>query len=644
MALEFRVDILNVDGEVQGSGPLTSLPGWRYTARLDRAGAVDFSVPATDPKATQIALKLRAQGYAVIDGVWVDVGAGVIDHIDRVVDASGTVNMAVSGDDLLRELANRSVGFLEIGTGGSGGSWLNTKTSIRSLLPPGWSLDDSYVEAVPQETIYARFAGESVLAACIKLAAAHQIHFRRGFGRTLEFFSAEVPELGVWNIEGRVKISNLSVVTDTYEFITRIYPYGAGNGRARLTLGPTTRTAPAGYTLALDSTKGWYIENDNATATYGLVERYLEYKEVGVHVNTSSDIVAGANMLFDLALEELRQRSEEITAEVYRVRLADTKTLVRPGDITHIAYRDVAANIDVDATLFVLEATLVVQDNTLRTTDLLVSTVDRWPRSDADTISKQMEQGQIFQAHPQQNANSYYISYVKNMDDATEAEFRFRFDNEILQLVRVLFDFQILQLESTVDGLASGAESTPNTSNNTAGTGITIDSASTDTPSTPNTDDTYDIVSAFGGGSLTNTETAAGDPHKHDMNHYHSLEHSHLSVVLPQHQHPMPHTHDVTVTYGVARDLLANTFVLGDLEYSLDGATWYAFTVGINRYTFLGDNWHRVDLTDLLWDADTFFPLQPDNKLRIRGIAAGQRASIDAQLSIVSVIQAISYD
>ena len=98
--------------------------------------------------------------------------------------------------------------------------------------------------------------------------------------------------------------------------------------------------------------------------------------------------------------------------------------------------------------------------------------------------------------------------------------------------------------------------------------------------------------------------------------------------------------------YGVYRDSPSATFALTDIEYSMNGSTWYAFTVGVNGYASLGDSWHRVDLTALVQNATTLRPLASNNKLQIRRKAAGstgKRATIDAQMSIRTIIQAIAY-
>ena len=91
--------------------------------------------------------------------------------------------------------------------------------------------------------------------------------------------------------------------------------------------------------------------------------------------------------------------------------------------------------------------------------------------------------------------------------------------------------------------------------------------------------------------------------------------------------------------------MAGNTFALTDLEYSLDGSTWYAFNVGVNGYASLGDNRHRVDLTALLQNSTTLRPVAANNLLRIRRKstgATGKAGTIKAQLVVVPTVQALA--
>jgi len=159
------------------------------------------------------------------------------------------------------------------------------------------------------------------------------------------------------------------------------------------------------------------------------------------------------------------------------------------------------------------------------------------------------------------------------------------------------------------------------------------------------------------GGTRTINSNFANVPHSHDVSvpdHSHSVtvpSHSHdvtipghthgvtipnhtHSVTVPGHNHNVTvpnHTHDVTIpnhthavtpvvntVYGIYRDAGIETFALSDLEYSLDGLTWFRFLPAVNGYTTLGDGWTRIDLTALLQEPITLRPANANNLLRLR--------------------------
>ncbi len=62
-----------------------------------------------------------------------------------------------------------------------------------------------------------------------------------------------------------------------------------------------------------------------------------------------------------------------------------------------VVYRDMAQNVDIDADLLILEVTTEVQADGPRTTGMVVSTVDRWPESDAGAVLTRLTQAQLYE-------------------------------------------------------------------------------------------------------------------------------------------------------------------------------------------------------------------------------------------------------
>ena len=179
------IDIEESDGTKLGSGPIVSASQWRFTARMDKAGNFSFTTPANDPKAQVVAKKRIARATALLNGRRVEVGAGIIDHIEREPQSDGTVQLVVSGDDLLRELSYRSVLRLKLQSGGSAISQAAALALTESYAPSGWNFIAD--EAPGNNLVYGSFNGETVLAALIKIAEKSESHFVRAADRLLVF-------------------------------------------------------------------------------------------------------------------------------------------------------------------------------------------------------------------------------------------------------------------------------------------------------------------------------------------------------------------------------------------------------------------------------------------------------------------------
>lgn len=502
---EFYIDIENSAGQRQGSGPITSASQWRYTARMDKAGNFDFVMPASDPKAILVQKKRIARAYARINGAWTEVGAGIIDRIEKQPQADGSVVLRVSGDDLVRELTYRSVLNLKLYNDGLAVSHSVALAATGAYAPSGWTFAPD--SSPPNDSVYGYFNGETVLAAMVKIADKSQNHFYRGVGRSLVFASSFAPS-GVRAIQAHgdlasetCAIVNLTEQIDTYDLITRIYPRGSGNANVQLTLRATDRSAPSGYTL---NTSQNYIENDTATANYGRIERQIDFRDIGPIANTDADIEAASNMLFDAALEYLKRNSTELEQATYTLQVAGCSQLLRPMQSIKVVYRDLTAGLDINTDLNILEATWQVSTDGVYTTDLIVSNADRWPSSDVSTIVDSIAEGHVYQALPQLNANSYVTAYTKNVDENNMAAFRFRFGPEIVNLQQVLFEFQILPFESTVRSVASDSPTT------SSGGGTTATSSSGGSQTATSASGGGQTVASASGGSQTPTSSSGG--------------------------------------------------------------------------------------------------------------------------------------
>lgn len=692
--MSWRIDVLDSSGNVLGPGPITSAAGWESTARMDRAGTFSFEMPASDSKSSLVEPLRIVRCYALVGGAWTEVGAGVVERIETQIGDDGGVTLRVSGSDLLALLSNFSPiqYYLDGSTVLPVGAVTHAQ-AVSGLEPNDWTFVPD--AAPPVDDLTGRWNYETTLQACVSLAAKCRTHFYLSGFQEVTFTSA-FSSSGVRAVRaggdlgsGLAAIVGISRIEDASEVISRVIAFGAGNADARLTMIPATRTVPAGYTVETFPLS-WYraLVHTATESAYGYRLRIVQFKDISPISSTDADVQAAANALFDQAYRYLSQRLAP--AEFYSLTVAQCPVLLRPMQTIRVVYRDTTQNVDIDADLLILEATTAATADGPQTTRLTVATVDRYPDSDSGAVVGRLTQAQLYEVAPQLNANSYVISYNKPVDDVETAVFRFRFDSEVVQLTRLTFDFQLLPLESTVKSVAgtaqttnSGGGSTPTSSSGGATTsssgGSSTPTTSSGGSSTPTTDSgsghTHEINLAnstsgsavyfagtgspptgdfrtSGGGRVNTSSTGSGHTHTvtvpahtHTVTiaaHTHTIgDHTH-TVTVPAHTHD--YTPTITASYGIFRDSAGNTFGLTDLEYSINGTTWYAFTVGVNGFASLGDGWYRVDLTALLQNSTTLRPTANNNAVQVRRKSTGavKKAMIEAQLNVRTIIQAIA--
>lgn len=532
----FYVDIEDASGNKLGTGPITSATRWRVSRPIDSAGEWSFTAPMADIKLAQATPRRYAHIYAYVAGSYQWVGGGPIDVIATTVGADGVVMAEVSGSDLVRELAWRSVGNLQI-SDGAGGATTHAAAlaSVMAFAPSGWT---AAADPAPGwDQLYGQFGRETVLAAIISIAERSRSHWYLSGRRSLTFAASFVSS-GVRCVAasqalstGQAAIVDLSVAQTSYDLVSRIVPIGSGQSLVALTLRATSRTAPAGYSL--DGSAN-YIKRNGTETAYGQCERVVAFKDIAPLSSTHADVVSASNSLFDAAIYWLTQHSAPITS--YSLAIAECPTLLQPLQTVHVTWRDPAQQTTIDTELYVLEVEWEGDDSGVRTAGLTVADAPAWPDNDATAVVENIAQGQVYQAIPQLNANSYVVSYTKSLDDITEANFRFRFDEDVLQLVRIVFDFQLLPLESTVKSVAS--------------TSITSDASGDHTHSVTIASHTHSVTI----GDHSHSVTISG--HTHDVtigSHTHSVtigDHTH-SVSIGSHTHGVPdHQHRIGISQG----------------------------------------------------------------------------------------------
>lgn len=654
--MQFWIDIEDSSGNKQGSGPITTALNWDNIDRLDRAGKFMFEMPATDERAELVVSKRIARCWGIVDDSVTELGAGIIDEI--TVRTGDPVLLRVSGVSIARELNYRSVGFEEI-SDGSGAGVTTALADIMAFAPAGWALDAVNGYSTTSGLVYAKYAGESVLNALIKLSTKTGEHFRISSDRKVVWLRTDSPDSGVRAIHGAdviavedntdvALITALEEVKDTYETVSRIYPYGSGTGEARLTLAPTNRSAASGYTLSKADN---YIKRDAAESSYGQIERYLSFKDIMPVSNTDADQQTAANMLYDAAYEWLKRHSA--VSKFYRLAVAKLDQALLPGQTINVVYRrsvDGYDAVDIDGDLNILEVTNRIDQTGIRTVALQVADIDRWPMNDNEILVGQMDEGRVFEAFPQMNANSYVTGYREPMDDGTSAVFDFWLGSEVITVNQVVFRFKVDKLRSTVASADDGGEAL-DTDVNYSGTltakdgggfsttdgqhqhnlDVNDDNAHTDDAlfaATPSAGLTALYTNSGHGNAHVQTDVSVSTDHNHYQDdHQHSIDPHDHTVDLPDHTHDM--------IYGLFEEVAGNTLAETDLVYKVNGGS----DLGGDVVSLTGD-WFELDITAEVSDATTFRPDDAENQLVISTLTADKTALITGQLLVRTVILA----
>ena len=126
--------------------------------------------------------------------------------------------------------------------------------------------------------------------------------------------------------------------------------------------------------------------------------------------------------------------------------------------------------------------------------------------------------------------------------------------------------------------------------------------------------------------------------HNHTTpNHAHTIgaTHNHTS---PQHVHTLP---ALTESFALKRVPALTSYVMSDLEYSVNGGTWAGLETGVA----VGSGYFEIDVTSLVQKPGGLRrPWQEDNLVQVRrktASATGKTAMIRVKLGIRCTVQSI---
>ena len=618
--LRYWVDIEDLSGNRLGDGPLRPIR-WSTTRRMDRAGRIEFSVPATDMRASSLLQTRRvARCYAILGGQVTEVGAGIIDQV-RVRMGSNGDELVASGDDMLRELTRVLV---NPGTGNYAFNGVRTvpytliANHANTRLPNSWTLQDKNGATIGSGTdvtasdVYAQFRNETVLNCLIKVANGVGEHFRQETDRTIRWLGtrSDLKNSGVLAITADTVVVNdspdlaliesIERIEDSGDMANKVFPFGGGNGDVALTLKAASEW-PDGTAITTDyhtmdgrqytiSTTGNYLKDDHSITTfgYGVYEKAIRFPITPIS-NTTADVQNAANQLLRAAYHWLKRHADP--QKFYRLRLTNLNRVLRPGETMRVIARRVIDGdvpINLDATVIILAATTSVHADGVRTTSVEVATTDRYPETDAGVVADGIAQVTAISDHSQIGPNVNVTSYRVEFDDSYVADLPFWTGPEITQLDQVLLRFSINPLRSPVKATKGESGHTHDVSLPDHTHGVTVYGVNAPT-SNPLArvvymePDNLRFVAQFGSGSAPAATTNSGGGS------------TVASAAGSEHNHAME--------YGIFDESSANTYAATDVSIIVAGADRSASIVSTGI-----SGWYELDITQWITEPQTLRP------------------------------------
>lgn len=637
------IQVENRSGTKLGDGPIVTAWGVRYTVALDRVGSFEFQMPAMD---SRTALLERKKSVVRIFQDDSQVFLGVVESLTRSVGPDGVMVLTVSGRSLLVEMVEALAGIDELE------NWYNAPYMLR---PSAWGFvyklsgtwqDYSFIASttaannLTTAAVYGRMWGETALGALVKIAERINEHFVYLPGvdgdRKLRWVGSNFDDSGVRAIQGAGEavqaesndaicfILNMTQLTDSHETVNRVYAYGSGNGEAALTLAAATATV-TGYTI---STSGGTVVHDARYADWGFyVDKRLQFNDIAPLSNTDADLTSAANYLARAAAAWL-ERNEATTYELTVMKLP---AAVTPGTNLQVVYEDDA--LTVDTSLLVLAIDTAISDEGQVVHRLTVTDAQEYPPTEWGEVVGDMEQGQVYIAHPQMNANLDTVSYSGvSFDDSKAANLFFVLGPAITRLNQVMLYYRVDPLRSEVETVAGSAS-------------VDVDVTLTGhTHAVPNHNHTVLLTSAgtptypigFGAagtaGGLVFNSGAGGDIN------YPTDASSGATTSASGGSGTASGTIDlssaISATYGIFEDSGGTVETTSGAVVKVNGST----VTG----SVLSGSWYEVDITSELASSTTGRPTAETNEVTVTA-SSGKRGRVTAHIEIRSIIQAIAY-
>lgn len=239
------------------------------------------------------------------------------------------------------------------------------------------------------DDLFVQFAGESLLAAVLLIAERSGGHCYLSGDHELTFddtwtasnIAAIAPRGNTIMDSSTAAIVGLTVQADSYDLVTRVYPFGRDADRNRLSIGTTDIATDATYTV--DSAAG-YVEHKAGAAEHGQIDRWIVYDDV---VSSTTETTEAANALVKAAQLLLADVSSPVTT--YSIELANCTTLLRPLQYIRVTYT--GDTILDEADLYITESTWRGDATGLMTTAVTAADAPVRMMTDAEAAARTMQ-------------------------------------------------------------------------------------------------------------------------------------------------------------------------------------------------------------------------------------------------------------
>ena len=445
-------DVYNAAGNRLGAGPLTNIYSANVSRMLDGAGTFSLTTSASDKDALDLMTNERRLH------IWTERGGvprlfaqGIIRNRD-IAHGGGGLALSVSGIGIMDELKRRNTLIARSYTNQT----LQQVADDLISLVPGWTVNVS--SAIASSRVDLRLDGVSVLKGFQKLFERYGYHIRLNATTPKQLDVSLFGDdsgyrahfLETMYIEAQLNpdilvVENISENLDSESVFNRLYVIGAGEGSAALTLDNSTRTTP--YTIGQvannDGTASYYVEDAASVASYGRIEKFVVFKEINTLSNSTADLEAASNALYDAAVAHLVRHKDPY--EAYRLSLRNLDRSLQVGDMMHMDY---IAAVDTDdgevkylelrGDYWIMESSESVSQSGM-SAQVTVTNIDRHPDTVAARVMDAIEAVQARDLKPSTSSNIRTYVYTRqiNANNAAHVPLEFTAATRTLQRVRM---------------------------------------------------------------------------------------------------------------------------------------------------------------------------------------------------------------